>query len=59
MLTDQFYRTDKSRNKESGGTGLGMAIVKKIIQIHYGVISLKSEENVGTTVIIKFFKEKK
>ena len=58
-IFEKFYRTDKSRNKESGGTGLGMAIVKKIIQIHHGVISLKSEENVGTTVIIKFFKEKK
>jgi signal transduction histidine kinase len=53
---ENFYRTDKSRNKDSGGTGLGMAICKKIIDIHESSILLKSEENIGTIVTFKFTK---
>ena len=51
---EKFFRTDKSRNKDSGGTGLGMAIVEKIIKQHDGKIELISEEKVGTTVNIIF-----
>ena len=54
-IFEKFYRTDKSRNKNSGGTGLGMSIVKKIIDIHKGSIKIESIENVGTTVTISFF----
>lgn len=54
-IFEKFYRTDKSRNKNSGGTGLGMSIVKKIIDIHKGSIKIKSAENKGTTVTISFF----
>lgn len=54
-IFEKFYRTDKSRNKNSGGTGLGMSIVKKIIDIHKGLIKIKSAENKGTTVTISFF----
>ena len=53
-IFEKFYRTDKSRNKNSGGTGLGMSIMKKIIDIHKGIIKIKSEENSGTTIIISF-----
>jgi len=53
-IFDKFYRTDKSRNKESGGTGLGMSIVEKIVKIHKGVIKLQSEENLGTKVYFIF-----
>lgn len=49
-IFEKFYRTDKSRNKESGGTGLGMAICQKIVNIHGGDIKLTSSENQGTTV---------
>lgn len=51
---DKFYRTDKSRNKNSGGTGLGMAICKKIIQMHNGIIHIESKENIGTTIKLEF-----
>lgn len=54
-IFEKFYRTDKSRNKNSGGTGLGMSIVKKIIDIHKGSIKIESLENKGTTVTISFF----
>jgi signal transduction histidine kinase len=53
-IFDKFYRTDKSRNKESGGTGLGMSIVEKIVKIHKGEIKLQSEENIGTKVYFIF-----
>ena len=53
-IFEKFYRTDKSRNKDSGGTGLGMSIVKKIIDIHKGSIKLESVENVGSTITISF-----
>ncbi|RXJ93624.1 two-component sensor histidine kinase [Malaciobacter molluscorum] len=55
-IFEKFFRTDKSRNKESGGTGLGMSIVKKIVKIHKGEIELKSQENKGTCVYFKFLK---
>ncbi|ADG94776.1 integral membrane sensor signal transduction histidine kinase [Arcobacter nitrofigilis DSM 7299] len=57
-IFEKFYRTDKSRNKESGGTGLGMAIVEKIISGHNGKIDLKSSENKGTTVKLIFTKNR-
>ena len=53
-IFEQFYRTDKSRSKETGGTGLGMAICKKIIDMHNAIIIVESKENEGSTVIFKF-----
>ena len=53
-IFEKFYRTDKSRSKNSGGTGLGMSIVKKIIHIHKGYIKVESIENIGTTIFISF-----
>ena len=53
-IYEKFYRTDKSRNKNSGGTGLGMSIMKKIVDIHKGKISLISQENIGTKTTLSF-----
>ena len=58
-IFEKFYRTDKSRNKNSGGTGLGMSILKKIIDIHKGIIKITSKENIGTTIIFFFHDKKK
>ena len=53
-IFEKFYRTDKSRNKNSGGTGLGMSILKKIVDIHKGKIGIESTENIGTIITISF-----
>ncbi len=50
-IFDPFFQGDASRN--NGGAGLGLTIAKKIIENHKGKISLKSELNKGTNVIIK------
>ncbi|MDE7021142.1 MAG: two-component sensor histidine kinase, partial [Lachnospiraceae bacterium] len=51
---ERFFRVDKSRSRKTGGTGLGLAIVKHIAQVHGAVISLDSDEGIGTTVRVKF-----
>jgi len=53
-IFEKFYRTDKSRNKNSGGTGLGMSIMKKIVDIHKGLININSKENSGTKIVLSF-----
>jgi len=49
-IFDSFFRGDISRN--TAGAGLGLTISKKIIENHKGTISIKSQENKGTSVII-------
>ena len=51
---ERFYRVDKSRSKLTGGTGLGMAIVKHIVAQHDAEIELRSEVGKGTEVIVTF-----
>ncbi len=51
---ERFFRVDKGRSRKMGGTGLGLAIVKHIAQVHGAVISLDSDEGMGTTVSVAF-----
>jgi len=53
FVFDEFYRVDESRNKKIKGFGLGLSIVKSIINLHNGDIKLKSDK--GVEVIITFF----
>ncbi len=47
-IFDQFYRGEKSRSRETGGAGLGLAIAKRIIEAHHGKIWVESEVGQGT-----------
>lgn len=48
-LFDRFYKVDKSRSKEKNSSGLGLSIVKKIIDLHRGDIVVESTPGKGTT----------
>ena len=49
-IFERFYRTDASRNSGTGGSGIGLSIVKKIIQDHGGYIWATSKEGEGTCI---------
>jgi signal transduction histidine kinase len=44
---DRFYRADKSRDKSTGGAGLGLAIAREIIELHGGAITVESSPGNG------------
>lgn len=51
-IFERFYRTDKSRNKCSGGLGVGLSISKAIVEAHGGYIKVNSIVNEGTEFIV-------
>lgn len=55
-IFDRFYRTDTSRNSMQGGSGIGLSIVKKIIEDHGGKVWATSKESTGTVMFIVFRK---
>jgi len=53
-LTERFYRVDRSRSRDTGGTGLGMAIVKHVINRHHGELKIESTLGVGSEFSLTF-----
>ena len=51
-IFERFYRVDKSRCRNTGGTGVGLTICKSIIDLHNGNIEVKSEVNKGSELIV-------
>ena len=58
-IFERFYRTDASRNSSQGGSGIGLSIVKKIIEDHGGYIWATGKEGEGTCMhfVIRKYKE--
>jgi two-component system sensor histidine kinase ResE len=55
FVFDRFYRVDKSRSRQSGGSGLGLSIVKALIDSHNGRVSVHSKVGEGSvfTVVLR------
>ena len=51
-IYDRFYQVDKSRSSKIS-TGLGLSIVKKIVELNQGTIDVESSAGIGSTFIVK------
>lgn len=56
FIFNRFYRSDESRSRETGGSGIGLAIAKAVVSAHDGEIKLESKKGIGTKISITFQK---
>ena len=52
-LFDRFYRVDRDRSREKGGSGLGLSIVKWIVEAHGGTVRIEGNPDGGTCIVIQ------
>ncbi|MEK9159349.1 MAG: HAMP domain-containing sensor histidine kinase [Patescibacteria group bacterium] len=53
-IFERFYRADQSRTRKTGGIGVGLAIVKELVEAHSGRITAQSIEGIGSTFTVSF-----
>ncbi len=53
-IFERFYRSEKSRDRATGGMGVGLTIVKKLVEMNSGQVEIESEVGQGTTVTLSF-----
>lgn len=53
-VTEAFYMVNKSRSREEGGAGLGLSLAVEIMKLHKGRLTIDSELEIGTTVLLQF-----
>ena len=53
QIFEPFFRVDKSRSRELGGVGLGLAMVREVVQVHDGTIEVYTNKHNGTTFEVK------
>ena len=49
---DQFYRVDKSRSRSTGGAGIGLTIVRKLVEAHGGTVRVESKSGEGARFVV-------
>lgn len=59
FITERFYRGDASRDRKSGGIGIGLSIVKALLERHNGELLIESASGSGTTVYLSFPSQQK
>jgi len=57
LIFERFYRTEKSRNRKSGGAGIGLAIVKSIVNAHGGTVTVDNIKEQGSCFTVSIPKE--
>ena len=58
-ITEAFYRVDKARSRSQGGAGLGLALCKRIVELHSGNLSFQSQVGKGTCVTVTLYGKRK
>ena len=54
QIFEPFFRVDKSRSRELGGVGLGLALVREIVRVHDGSITVRANPSGGTVFEVMF-----
>jgi signal transduction histidine kinase len=53
LIFERFYRADPSRNRATGGSGLGLTIVRQLVEAHGGIVSVESTLGIGTCFTVR------